>query len=100
MKITTNIYLSLIVATALIIAPEISGKRYQYITDQLGITSIPVANIITPNSIEELQTAVRISTLPISIAGACYSQGGQTGYPNGLVIDMNKLNKIVSLNKK
>lgn len=105
MKITTNIYVSFIVAAAivagaLIITPETSGKRRQYITDQLGITSVPVANIITPHTIEELQTIVRTSTLPISIAGACYSQGGQTGYPNGLVIDMNKLNKIVSLNKK
>jgi FAD/FMN-containing dehydrogenase len=105
MKITTNIYVSFIVAAAivtgaLIITPESSCKRRQYITDQLGITSVPVANIITPHTIEELQTIVRTSTLPISIAGACYSQGGQTGYPNGLVIDMNKLNKIVSLNKK
>ena len=68
----------------------------QFITDKLGLTSVRVNKIIAPTSVEELQNIVRTTTLPISIAGACYSQGGQTGYPDGLVIDMKNLNQIVS----
>ena len=101
MKSITNISLLSIIATAFIITPQSClSKRRLYITDKLDLTSIPVNNIIAPNSIEELQTIIQTSTLPISIAGACYSQGGQTGYPHGLVIDMKKLNKVIAFNKE
>lgn len=66
-------------------------KTRQFITDKLGLTAIRVKNIITPHSTEELQTIVCTSSLPISVSGACYSQGGQIGYPNRIVIDMAKL---------
>lgn len=72
----------------------------QFITDKLGLTSIRVNKIIAPTSVEELQSIVRTTTLPVSITGACYSQGGQTGYPDGLVIDMKNLNQIVSFDEK
>ncbi len=76
------------------------GKTNQYITDKLGITSVRVNNIIAPSSVEELQNIVSSATLPISIAGASYSQGGQTGYPDGIVIDMQKLNKVIAFDEK
>jgi FAD/FMN-containing dehydrogenase len=76
------------------------GKTNQSITDKLGLTSVRVNSIITPSSVKELQTIVTKTTLPISIAGACYSQGGQTGYPGGIVIDMKQLNNIVAFDEK
>ncbi len=36
----------------------------------------------------------------ISIAGMQYSQGGQTHYPNGILLDMKPYNKILNLNEK
>jgi len=82
-----------------IIRPKISYPR-QFITDKLGLASIRVNKIVTPDSVEELQNIVASTTLPTSVAGACYSQGGQTAYPDGMVIDMKKLNKIIAFDKK
>jgi len=64
----------------------------------LGLTSIRVKQIITPYSIEELQEIVRNTHEPIAIAGGRYSQGGQMAYPDGVVINMKKLNRIIDLN--
>lgn len=100
MKIIRNIHLLLLITNPFTIAPQNFVKTRQYITDKLGLTSIHVKNIITPNSVEELQNIVRTNTLPISVAGACYSQGGQTGYPDGIVIDTKNLNKIIAFNER
>ena len=89
----------LLISSIMTMFPYNNKKAHHYITDKLGLTSIRVNKIITPNTVEELQNIVRTSTLPISIAGACYSQGGQTGYPDGIVIDMSKLNKIIAFNQ-
>ncbi|HSC24829.1 MAG TPA: FAD-binding oxidoreductase [Candidatus Babeliales bacterium] len=70
----------------------------QLITDKLGITSIQIKKIITPYSVEELQNIVRKTHEPISIAGECYSQGGQVAYPDGIIINMKQLNKIIEFN--
>lgn len=103
-------YLNLVKATLFILSIHVGAtdlfssnvftKTRHFITDKLGLTSIGVNTIITPDSIEELQKVVPTSTLPISVAGACYSQGGQIGYPNGIVIDMAKLNKIIAFNEE
>jgi len=101
-KIIHNLHLSLLIFTTSSVTSQslnIFSKTRHYITDKLGLTSIHVSNIVAPNSVEELQNIVRTSTLPISVAGACYSQGGQTGYPDGLVIDMKNLNKIIAFSK-
>src|SRR5204863_432084 len=71
-----------------------------FITDKLGLTSIKAAHLVTPNTIEELQTIVRNAHQPISIIGGRYSQGGQIAYPHGIAIDMKGLNNIISLDVK
>ena len=79
------------------------GSKYrkpQFITDKLGLTSIKIKKIITPNSIEELQNIIRNTNEPISIAGGRYCQGGQMAYPNGIVINMKKLNAIINLDNE
>src|SRR5699024_6636037 len=37
---------------------------------------------------------------PISISGMQHSQGGQTLYPNGILLDMKSYNKILKLDKE
>jgi FAD/FMN-containing dehydrogenase len=82
------------------IKPQLALAK-QYFTDKLGLTTIAINSIITPQSIEELQNIVQTTTtLPLSIVGAAYSQGGQTGYPDGMVIDMKQLNKIIHFDEK
>ena len=58
------------------------------------MTKTNVAAIKTPTSIDELQTLVCNSKKPLSIAGGRFSQGGQIACPDGIVIDMTKLNRI------
>ena len=55
-----------------------------------------VSDIIKPNSVEELQNIIRSTNNSISFAGGRFSQGGQTAYPGGLVIDTTNLNKITN----
>jgi FAD/FMN-containing dehydrogenase len=72
----------------------------QIIKDITGLSPTRVNEVVAPNTITELQTFVKNSQLPISIAGARCSQGGQIAYQDGLVIDMEKLNKVLNLNLK
>lgn len=46
-----------------------------------------------------IETAAK-QHIPISIAGMQHSQGGQTLYPDGILLDMKKYNKILSLDKE
>ena len=92
--------LSILMGSAHSFSFKRSLKKHQFVTDKLGVTSTQVNAIITPNSIEELQALIANTTLPISIIGANYSQGGQTSYPNGIAIDMSKLNKIIAFDEK
>ncbi len=77
-----------------------SSVTKKFITDKLGITSIQVNKVIMPTSVEELQRIVHNAQYPIAIVGRSYSQGGQTAYPNSIVIDMRKLNKIINFNSE
>ena len=67
------------------------------ITDISETSIIPVAAIKKPKTITGLQNIVLSSTLPISIAGGRFSQGGQIAYPNGTVIDITRLKAIHNL---
>jgi FAD/FMN-containing dehydrogenase len=106
LKKTFKQYLTYICATCCLITTltcsiySLKHIRQQYITDKLGITSIPIKKIITPHSIQELQNIVRNTHEPIAIAGGCYSQGGQIAYPDGIVISMKKLNNIIEFDKQ
>ncbi len=76
------------------------------VVDWASITSTPVQKIVKPTCINEIQDVVREATLKkqkVSIWGAGYSQGGQTAYKDGIVVDMRKFNSILKLdvfNKK
>lgn len=72
----------------------------QKITEVSRLSSTYVSRVIKPESISQLQKIIKQSKSPISFAGAKFSQGGQIAYPNGTVIDMTGLNKIVNLDIK
>ncbi len=57
----------------------------------------PVHTCITPQTVDELQDAIRTATGKVSVKGACYSQGNHCYITDGVSIDMSRLNKIVSL---
>jgi hypothetical protein len=78
------IFISTITFALLTCTTQVHTKQ-KSITDKLGITTVPVSNIFTPTSIKSLQSIVKNSNAPLSIKGAGYSQGGQTGYPDGIV---------------
>lgn len=68
------------------------------ITDVSQTSVTTVAKILKPKTIQELRAIVALSTRPISIAGGRFSQGGQIAYPQGIVVDITALNKVISLN--
>lgn len=75
----------------------------QTITDWARITTVSVQKIIAPTTIGELQNIVRKASekkQKISILGAGYSQGGQTAYKNGIVIDMRNFKSITNFDIK
>ena len=73
------------------------------VNDVTQINPIIMNKVITPTTIEEVQSALANHKGKISIGGGRYSMGGQTAIENGLQIDMRKMNRVVSIdveNKK
>ena len=66
------------------------------VNDVTQLNPIPVAEVITPTTIDEIVVAVRSHAGPISIGGGRYSMGGQTATPGGLQIDMRAFNRVVA----
>jgi len=56
-----------------------------------------VKKILAPVSIEEIQEIIKDAKVPLSIAGARCSQGGQIAYEDGIVIDMSSFNDVIEL---
>ena len=71
-----------------------------YGTDKTAITRVHVHSIVRPTSLEELRRIVCTARHPISIGGSFFSQGGQTAYPGGIVIDMSCFKGIRNLNRQ
>lgn len=67
------------------------------VNDVTKLNPIAVAKILAPQTVEEIQTAVKSSSGPISVGGGRFSMGGQTATENALHIDMRSLNKILKL---
>jgi FAD/FMN-containing dehydrogenase/SAM-dependent methyltransferase len=66
------------------------------VNDVTQLNPVPVAAILRPSTVEEVQDAVRRTTGPISIGGGHFSMGGQTASPGSLHLDMRRLNQVVS----
>lgn len=93
---TKAYYLSLLLA---IVYPATSPHTscLLYKSDKTEITKIRVYTVLRPTSIEELSNIVRNADRPLSVGGSFYSQGGQTAYPGGIVIDMAHFDAITNL---
>ena len=73
-------------------------KDLRIMNDITGLNPIRVGRVIRPSSLEEIVTAIKSSTGPISIGGGRFSQGGQIAYPDSLHFDMRSFSKVVSFN--
>ncbi|MFT6552327.1 MAG: FAD/FMN-containing dehydrogenase, partial [Zhongshania marina] len=69
----------------------------QLVNDVSRLNAVWVAEVISPQSVEDIQQALRDSDGRVSIGGGRYSQGGQTAYPDSLHIDMRSFNKVLAL---
>lgn len=67
------------------------------VSDKAGINRTLVKQVLKPTSVGELQAIVKASTLPISIAGAGYSQGGHILSKDSLHVDTRGLNQVLEL---
>jgi FAD/FMN-containing dehydrogenase len=67
------------------------------VRDVTQLTSVRMARIIRPKTTEDLASAVRLTTGPVSIGGGRYSMGGQTATPDGLQLDLRDLRGVVAL---
>lgn len=72
------------------------------IKDVSQLSEITIAEIFKPQSIQELQTFIKEKQYqgPLSVKGGGFSQGWQTAYKNGTVINPANLNKMLRLNTK
>jgi FAD/FMN-containing dehydrogenase len=61
------------------------------INDVTGLNPIPVWAVVRPQSIADVQDAIRRAGGPISVGGGHFSMGGQTASPGSLHLDMRDL---------
>lgn len=100
-----RIFYSILLSLAFIAPQPIQAafNLFTWFEDRLTMTDIsqtsitPIAALHKPTSIAQLQTLVVSSNKPIAVAAGRYSQGGQIAYPDGIVIDITDLNKVVRL---
>lgn len=67
------------------------------LNDVTKLNPIQVNKIIEPKTVNEIVSAIKNTTGPISIGGGKFSMGGQTAFENSLHIDMRLFNKIVNI---
>jgi FAD/FMN-containing dehydrogenase len=100
-----RVLLYLFVAYLLVIAlviwvsgdDDFQGPLHQYVVNDItALNPIPVARVVAPQSIEEIVSAVKTSTGPISIGGGRFSMGGQTAIDHGLQLDMREYDEVVA----
>ena len=58
---------------------------------------VTMARVVTPRTTEDIVTAVKATSGPISIGGGRYSMGGQTATPDGTQLDMRQFRGVVRL---
>lgn len=71
------------------------SPQQSVVNDVTRLNPVPVWAIVTPATIEEVQEAIRRTSVPISIGGGHFSMGGQTASPGSLHLDMRKFNKVL-----
>ncbi|MGE0206918.1 MAG: FAD-binding protein [Candidatus Babeliales bacterium] len=70
------------------------------VNDVTRLTPAYVHRVDYPKTVQDVQAIVINAAqqgLKVSVCGTRYSQGGHISYPNGIVIDLRKLNKITAI---
>ena len=67
------------------------------INDVSKLNAVRVGQVVRPEFIADLQTALSSTAGRVSIGGGRFSQGGQTAYPDSLHIDMRSFNKVLAI---
>ena len=81
-----------------VFAPDLAPRlKRPVVNDVTQLNPVPVARIVYPRSVEEVQSLVRGSDRPIAIGGGHYSMGGQTACEGCLSLDMRKLDRVLAL---
>ena len=76
---------------------EYQGRLHDYVVNDITeLNPIPMARVVAPRSVDEIITAIKSSSGPISIGGGRFSMGGQTAIDNGLQLDMRDYDQVVS----
>jgi len=65
------------------------------VDDVTRLNPVRVAEILTPETLEEIVEIVKARRGPLSVGGGRYSMGGQTAAAGGVQIDMRRFNKIL-----
>jgi len=65
------------------------------VNDVTQLNPVPVWAVVTPLTLEQVQDAVRRTSVPVSVGGGHFSMGGQTASPGSLHLDMRKFNKVL-----
>ena len=73
-----------------------AASSHHIVNDVTGLNPVRVMAIVAPESVEEVQQALRRTSGPVSIGGGRFSMGGQTASPGSLHIDMRTLNRVVA----
>jgi FAD/FMN-containing dehydrogenase len=91
------IFSLLLYITGLLMSFNVYSDHQKNVTaeDYGQLLPTKVKQITAAHSTQELQEWIKKTNEPISIAGMQHSQGGQTLYPNGTVLDMKGFNKIL-----
>ncbi len=66
------------------------------VDDITRLYRIPVAQVLTPTSTDEIVAALREHQGPVAIGGGRYSMGGQTATEGALQLDMRQFNRILA----
>ena len=70
-------------------------SSHHIVNDVTQLNPVRVMAIVAPESVEDVQEALRRTRGPVSIGGGRFSMGGQTASPGSLHFDMRTLNRIV-----
>ena len=76
---------------------DFQGRLHDYVVNDITeLNPIPMAKVVTPRSVDEIVSAIRSSSGPISIGGGRFSMGGQTAIDDGLQLDMREYDQVVA----
>lgn len=93
--------ISIVMLSTYLHAQCIPSQNNLMINDFSRLNPTQVHQINTPTSYKEIQDILHYAkkhNLKITVTGSRHSQGGHAFYPHGIIIDLEKLNKVLHFN--